>query len=55
MDVAEAREQLVTVWWWTRAGARSRKVHRDHVEAVRQALRAEGADTWVTGLILTGC
>jgi hypothetical protein len=25
------------------------------VDEVRQALRAEGADTWVTGLILTGC
>jgi hypothetical protein len=30
-------------------------VLREDVEEVRQALRAEGADTWVTGLILTGC
>jgi hypothetical protein len=55
MDVAEAREQLVTVWWWTRAGAACRNVMREDVEEVRQALRAEGADTWVTGLILIGC
>jgi hypothetical protein len=55
MDVAEAREQLVTVWRWTRAGAACRKVLREDVDEVRQALRAEGADTWVTGLVLTGC
>jgi hypothetical protein len=55
MSEAEAREQLVTVWWWTQAGASCRKVHRDHVDQVRQALRAEGADTWLTDVILTSC
>jgi hypothetical protein len=53
MEVAEARERLVTVWWWSPAGAFCRKVHRDHVDEVRQALRAEGKDTWITDLILT--
>jgi hypothetical protein len=55
MSEAEAREQLVTVWWWTQAGASCRQVHRDHVDQVRQALRAEGADTWLTDVILTSC
>ena len=54
MDLIEAREQLVSVWWWSPAGAFCRRVHRDHVDEVRQALRAEGADTWVTDLIVVG-